>query len=129
MSENIFEKSIGSGPTFPIKLTEGKWEIEKGSIKLIEDNIISLLTYQIGFRIRQEVFGTRNYECLEEPNVDTTRLLIYRFTQEAIQAWEPRVLLMDAVITFDATTISIRLKYQVLTNQLVSELDFTYQKT
>ena len=112
MSENILEKSIGSGPTFPI-----------------QDNIISILVYQIGFRLRQEIFGTRNYECLEEPNINATRLLVYRFTKEAIEAWEPRVKLLETQIQFTPSEIQIRLRYQVLTNQMVGELDFSYQKS
>lgn len=127
MNENILEKSIGSGPLFPIELKGGAWLPEKGSIQLIEDNLISILTYQVGFRIRQEMFGTRNYECLEEPNVNTTRLLIYKFTQQAVAAYEPRVNLINTQIQFDSTSIRIHLKYQVLTNQLVSDLDFSYQ--
>lgn len=129
MSENILEKSIGSGPLFPIQLEKGSWKPAKGSLQLIEDNIISILVYQVGFKIRQEIFGTRNYECLEEPNINTTRLLIYRFTQEAIAAWEPRVKLLETQVSFTATQIFINLKYRVLTNQLIGELDFSYQKS
>lgn len=129
MSDSILEKSIGSGPLFPIQLTKGSWQPVKGSLQLIEDNIISILVYQIGFKIRQEIFGTRNYECLEEPNVNTTRLLVYRFTQEAIAAWEPRVRLLETNISFTPTQIHINLKYRVLTNQLIGELDFSYQKS
>lgn len=129
MSENILEKSIGSGPTFPIQLTSGSWKPKKGSLELIEDNIISILVYQIGFRLRQEIFGTRNYECLEEPNINATRLLVYRFTKEAIEAWEPRVRLLETKIQFTPSEIQIRLRYQVLTNRMVGELDFSYQKS
>lgn len=129
MMENLYEKSIGSGPTFPIQLKNGSWLPVKGSLDLIEDNIISILTYQLGFRIRQEIFGTRNYECLEEPNINTTRLLIYRFTIEAIEAWEPRVKLIETKVFFDTTSININLKYKVLTNQSIGELDFSYQKS
>ena len=88
MSENILEKSIGSGPTFPIQLTSGSWKPK-----------------------------------------NATRLLVYRFTKEAIEAWEPRVRLLETQIQFTPSEIQIRLRYQVLTNQMVGELDFSYQKS
>lgn len=124
----LFEKSIGSGPLFPIQLQKGSWNPVKGSLELIENNIISILVFQVGQRIRQEIFGNRNYECLEEPNTNTTRLLVYRFTKNAIAAWEPRIELMENKVSFTSSEILIHIKYRILTNQLVGELDFSYQK-
>ena len=80
--------TIGSGGYFPIELTQAQdnkgnnlfidtnnglkpkigWYPIKGTTNLIKQNIISLLIYHIGQRFRQEEFGTRIYECLEEPN-------------------------------------------------------------
>lgn len=123
----LLEKSIGSGPLYPIIIESGSWKTTKGSLELISNNITSILVFQVGTKLRQEVFGTRNYECLEEPNVNTTRLLVYRFTKDAIAAWEPRIRLDDVKVHFTPTSIEIKLRYMVLTSKLVSELDFSYQ--
>lgn len=124
---NIFEKTIGNGALFPIQLNNGSWEISRGDIELINNNITSILVYQFGTRIRQEIFGNRNWECIEEPNVELTRLLVYKFTINAIQAWEPRVKLSSVDVTINKTSIDVKLRYIVNTTKLVGELDFSYQ--
>lgn len=126
---NILEKSVGSGPLFPIELdNNGGWGIVKGDLSLIENNLISILVFQVGWKLRQEIFGTRVYETLEEPNVPTLRLLVYRFVKDAIASWEPRIVLRENIITFTKTSVDIHIKYEVNTSNLVGELDFSYQK-
>ena len=69
MSENILEKSIGSGPTFPIQLTSGSWKPKKGSLELIEDNI----------KLKQEIRNLRSkFDVIREsssPEVTNSDLL------------------------------------------------------
>lgn len=103
--------SIGNGAGFPIKLTtvmkDGKpemvtlpdgtmvpkvtWAISKGTTDLIKQNITSILVYQIGYRIRQEYFGCRLWEAIEEPNTNFLQSQITQFITSSISNWEPRV--------------------------------------
>lgn len=124
----ILEKSIGSGPLFPIILENGSWNPVVGDPRLITDNLRSILLYQVGFRIRQEIFGTRLVECLEEPNTNLTRLLVYRFVKESIQAWEPRIILKTIDVKSTVEKIDVNITYQIVKTQLVQELDFSFQK-
>ena len=92
--------TIGSGAYFPIKLeqalgSDGKpesvqlpdgrvvpkigWYILRGDVALIKQNLTAILTYQIGQRFRQEDFGSRTWECLEEPNTSALNLMIKNF--------------------------------------------------
>lgn len=94
--------SIGSGAYFPIKLeqavgSDGKlesvqlpdgrvvpkigWYILRGDVALIKQNLTAILTYQIGQRFRQEDFGSRTWECLEEPNTSALNLMIKKFRE------------------------------------------------
>ena len=125
---NILERTVGSGALFPINLDNGSWNITKGSTKLIEDSITHIMQYQIGDKLRGEIFGTRVYECLEEPNVNLIRLLAYRFIKDAIRSWEPRVKLEDVFITFYKEFVDIKIIYSINNTQIVTELDFTYKK-
>lgn len=140
--------SIGSGAYFPIKLeqavgSDGKlesvqlpdgrvvpkigWYILRGDVALIKQNLTAILTYQIGQRFRQEDFGSRTWECLEEPNVSALNLMIKNFVKDGIAAWEPRIKALK-VLALKPTKESIRLLiyFRVQNSQRVEELNFQY---
>lgn len=140
--------SIGSGAYFPIKLeqavgSDGKlesvqlldgrvvpkigWYILRGDVALIKQNLTAILTYQIGQRFRQEDFGSRTWECLEEPNTSALNLMIKNFVKDGIAAWEPRIKALK-VLALKPTKESIRLLiyFRVQNSQRVEELNFQY---
>lgn len=140
--------TIGSGAYFPIRISQaigkdGKpetvqlpdgrivpktgWYRLEGDINLIKQNLTAILTYQIGQRFRQEYFGSRTWECLEEPNTSALNLLIRNFVEEGISTWEPRISALK-VLTIKPTKESIRLMiyFRVQDSQKVEELNFQY---
>lgn len=140
--------TIGSGAYFPIKLEQsvgkdGKpesvqlpdgrvvpkigWYILRGDVALIKQNLTAILTYQIGQRFRQEDFGSRTWECLEEPNTSALNLMIRNFVKDGIAAWEPRIKALK-VLALKPTKESIRLLiyFRVQNSQRVEELNFQY---
>lgn len=115
---NIYEKVIGRGPLFPIQLTtndQGKvgWYPVNGDPNLIKENISSLLYYMIGQRIRQENFGTRLWECIEEPNVQALSFLIKDFLTSALTTWEDRIILQDIQTARVDSKINILVTYVI----------------
>lgn len=140
--------TIGSGAYFPIKLEQsvgkdGKpesvqlpdgrvvpkigWYILRGDVALIKQNFTAILTYQIGQRFRQEDFGSRTWECLEEPNTSALNLMIRNFVKDGIAAWEPRITALK-VLALKPTKESIRLLiyFKVQDSQRIEELNFQY---
>ena len=140
--------TIGSGAYFPIKLEQsvgkdGKpesvqlpdgrvvpkigWYILRGDVALIKQNLTAILTYQIGQRFRQEDFGSRTWECLEEPNTSALNLMIRNFVKDGIAAWEPRITALK-VLALKPTNESIRLRiyFKVQDSQRIEELNFQY---
>ena len=140
--------TIGSGAYFPIKLEQsvgkdGKpesvqlpdgrvvpkigWYILRGDVALIKQNLTAILTYQIGQRFRQEDFGSRTWECLEEPNTSALNLMIRNFVKDGIAAWEPRITALK-VLALKPTKESIRLiiYFKVQDSQRIEELNFQY---
>lgn len=140
--------TIGSGAYFPIKLeqalgSDGKpesvqlpdgrvvpkigWYILQGDVALIKQNLTAILTYQIGQRFRQEDFGSRTWECLEEPNTSALNLMIRNFVKDGIAAWEPRITALK-VLALKPTKESIRLLiyFKVQDSQRIEELNFQY---
>lgn len=121
--------AIGSGAYFPIQLTQvdGKttWQPIKGDTRLINQNLLALLSTQIGERFRSEYFGTRVLECLEEPNTQALQFLVVRFIKESISTWEPRIEFLEAKVNRDKATLKIQIRYKVIMDQNVTELNFS----
>lgn len=115
---NIYKKLIGKGPLFPIQLTtneQGKvgWYPVDGDPELIKENITALLYYMIGQRIRQETFGTRLLECIEEPNVQALSFLIKDFLTTALTTWEGRIILQDIQTARAGSKLNILVTYAI----------------
>lgn len=138
--------TIGSGGYFPIELTQAQdsegnnmfidtsdglkpkvgWYPIKGTTNLIKQNIISLLIYHIGQRFRQEEFGTRIYECLEEPNTQVLEFLVKDFIRDSINYWEPRIEALAINTTREYDKILIHLRFRVKLSRAVDEIKFEY---
>lgn len=132
-TDNINEDLIGSGPLFPIQLTpnnNGKmgWHVVKGDVRLIDNNITALLNYEIGQRLRQEDFGTRLWECIEEPNTQAQAFLVKEFIMEALKTFEDRIKFQSSEVFREGSTLTIVLHYLIKatgTNRS-STISYTY---
>lgn len=127
--------TIGNGAYFPITLTKSldsageevnTWAITKGEQKLVKQNLSSILVHQIGERFRQENFGSRLWEFLEEPNTTMLQYLIRRYVIDSISAWEPRIKALSVSTTRSGTKVVINVKYQIELDTPVEELNFEY---
>lgn len=109
---------IGSGVLYPIQLTKNEygeqgWYPVNGDPKLIENNLCSLVNYEIGQRFRQEDFGTRLWECLEEPNTQALNFLVNYFLTQAINQWEGRITYKDSQISRNGSKLYIKFTYVI----------------
>ena len=128
---NINSKIIGRGVLFPIQLTtnengESGWYPVDGDRKLIVNNVNAILLYMLGERFRQEDFGSRLWECIEEPNTQAQAFLINTFLKEALSNWEDRISYDHAEVTREATKVHIKLFYRLLQLDQTSSLNITY---
>lgn len=95
---------IGVGALFPIQLSKNDagqqgWYPADGDPALIENNLRSLIEYTIGQRFRQEDFGTRLWECIEESNTQALTFMAREFLVEAIRKYESRIQLRRVTTT------------------------------
>lgn len=116
--ENILETLVGTGMTFPIEITEnsdGKkgWYPVKGNTKLIENNIEALFLHQLGFKFREEEFGTRIWECLEEQNTQAQTFIINQFMREAFEQWEDRIIYKGTRVLREGSKLHLVFTYQL----------------
>lgn len=131
MEDNLYEKIVGNGMTYPIVLGTNSdkktgWYPVLGSTKLITDNLNSLLQYIIGERFRQEDFGTRLWECIEEPNTQAQAFLINTFLKEAISLYEDRINYKEAIISRSGNKLHIEMHYILKQSNEEKSLSITY---
>lgn len=131
MEDNLYEKIIGNGMVYPIVLgtnSEHKtgWYPVIGNTKLISDNLNALLQYAIGERFRQEDFGTRLWECIEEPNTQAQAFLINTFLKEAISLYEDRINYKESIISRSGNKLHIEMHYILKQSNEEKSLNITY---
>ena len=110
--------AIGIGAIFPIELKENNqgqtgWYPVYGDSKLIEENIKALLLYEIGQRLRQEDFGTKLIEVLEEPNTSALSFLVREYIMQALAKYESRVVVTKISSTRLNQKLHILLEFRI----------------
>jgi len=128
---SLYADLIGSGALYPIQITENSsgltgWYPVNGDPKLIENNLLSLITYQIGQRFRQEEFGTRLEECLEEPNTQALSYLVDEFLKSAINEYETRIKYVSSEISRSGSKLNIEFTYKLKSNNSSRVAKITY---
>ena len=131
MEDNLYEKIVGNGMVYPIVLgtnSEHKtgWYPVIGDTKLISDNLNALLQYTIGERFRQEDFGTRLIEVLEEPNTSALSFLIREYIMQALNKYESRVLITKISSTRLNQKLHILLEFKIIELNLDSFIEAQY---
>lgn len=93
---------------------------------MIEENIKALLLYEIGQRLRQEDFGTRLIEVLEEPNTSALSFLIREYIMQALNKYESRVLITKISSTRLNQKLHILLEFKIIELNLDSFIEAQY---
>lgn len=128
-NQNI--EAIGIGAIFPIELKENSqgqtgWYPVYGDSKLIEENIKALLLYEIGQRLRQEDFGTKLIEVLEEPNTSALSFLVREYIMKALAKYESRVAVTKISSTRLNQKLHILLEFRIVELNQDSFLEAQY---
>ncbi|BAZ41859.1 GPW / gp25 family protein [Calothrix sp. NIES-4101] len=89
---------LGQGLAFPLDVTmQGKMQISPKN-QNIEESIGIILRTHLGERVYRPDFGSRLGELAFAPMNTQTLLLARLYTQEALEKWEPRIV-VDGVRT------------------------------
>lgn len=81
----------------------------------IEQSMRQILDTPRGTRFFLPRFGSRLHELIGEPNDFIAKDLAELFVKEAIEEWEPRVVLVDVIAVADSreTVLPIEIKYHM----------------
>lgn len=91
------------GMTFPQRINgKGFFEFTGDIETLVKCSIHQILGTKQGERVMEPEFGSRLLELLFEPIDEITIALARLYTIEAIEKWEPRVILNDVQIIVNA---------------------------
>jgi uncharacterized protein len=89
---------IGQGIAFPLHMNvQGQLQISNQHQNL-EESIRIILQTDLGERVYRPEFGSRLSELVFAPMNTQTLLLLRVYTQEALEKWEPRIVI-DAIRT------------------------------
>ena len=89
------EDYIGAGLGFPIQVNvQGGIQLSANTPN-IEESIIIILRTDLGERVYRPNFGSRLSELVFEPMNVQTLMLIRLYVEEALEMWEPRIILKE----------------------------------
>ena len=106
---------IGRGLAFPLRLTlQGGLQLSSDRTNL-EESIRLILKTNLGERVYRPNFGSRLSDLVFAPMNATTLRRVRLYVREAIERWEPRIIL-DSVLTepdLDLGRVNIIINYHV----------------
>lgn len=147
--------TVGTGAIFPIKLSTKKDSngndeyvdiVKNGKVQrvkkvgwypvtgteLVKNNVTSIFVYQIGERFRQENFGSRLWECIEEPNNDLLDYMAALFVKQSLVTWESRIRGLKVSCTRDGSKLFIKIVFSIgsaSTEETIVEYDHSTNST
>ena len=88
---------IGAGFAFPANVNvQGSIQLSANNQNL-EESIRIILGTKLGERVYRPNFGSRLSELVFEPLNSSTMALIRLYVEEALEMWEPRILLRQVI--------------------------------
>lgn len=108
------EDYIGAGVSFPMKTNvQGSFQLSS-HIASLEESIRIILGTNLGERVYRPNFGSRLSEVMFEPMNTQVLMLIRLYVKEAIEKWEPRLVLKEVITEPNPSTgsVSINIIYQ-----------------
>jgi len=108
------EDYIGAGFGFPLQVNvQGGIQLSTGTPNL-EESIVIILRTDLGERVYRPNFGSRLSELVFEPMNVQTLMLIRLYVEQALEMWEPRIILKEVLADPDPIRgrVDIEIVYQ-----------------
>lgn len=97
----------------PVMIPATGWNPIISDPKLIKENLTQILLTQVGSRLREEDFGSRLAESIEEPNDSVQAFTIRDFIKQAISKYEPRITAYKVILEHQREFLTISLYYKI----------------
>jgi phage baseplate assembly protein W len=97
IDDSLGSRFIGIGLSFPSTVSvQGGIQMSAGYQNL-EESIFIILGTKLGERVYRPNFGSRLSELVFEPLNSSTLALIRLYVEEALEIWEPRIILRQVI--------------------------------
>ena len=119
---------IGAGLAFPLRVNiQGGIQLSAAEPN-IEESIIIILRTNLNERVYRPDFGSLLSGLVFEPLSTQTLLLIRRYIEEALEIWEPRILLREVRADPDPIRgkVDIVIEYQPKNSQDIRSLVYPF---
>jgi len=105
---------LGRGLAFPLSVGV-RGLAESAGVARVEESIRLILGTQHGERLMRPDFGARLRSLIFAPNNATTASLASFYVSDALARWEPRVDVLDVLVTNDvvAGALVIEIRYRL----------------
>ena len=121
---------FGQGLAFPPRVgPDGRLAWSEGE-ENVRQSIRVLLLTEPGERLMREDYGCGLRQFLFEPNTAATRQMISERIGQAIEQWEPRVLLEDVEVEADSEderVVHVTILFRLVATQSVEQLGMSLQ--
>ncbi|MGD1852666.1 MAG: GPW/gp25 family protein [Leptolyngbyaceae cyanobacterium] len=106
---------LEEGWGFPMRITVQGGFQRSQEYRNLEESIVIILGTRLGERVYRPGFGSRLHELVFAPLNDETLLLAQIYAREALQQWEPRIIIESVTATplLDTASLSIAVHYRV----------------
>ncbi|MGC9526907.1 MAG: GPW/gp25 family protein [Limnospira sp.] len=88
---------LGQGFAFPLEINQqGNWALSAGD-RNVRESILLILMTDLGERLNRPDFGCRLSELSFAPINSETLMLMRIYVREALEQWEPRIIVDDVL--------------------------------
>jgi hypothetical protein len=110
----IDEEVLGRGLAFPLRVGVTGLAESTGVVR-VEESIRIILGTQYGERVMRPQFGANLKSLVFAPNNATTASLASYYVNDALARWEPRIDLVDVLVTNDLaeSMLVIEIRYRL----------------
>jgi phage baseplate assembly protein W len=117
------DEIVGRGLAYPLRLGVAGVAESAGAAK-VEESIRLVLGTRPGERVMRPDFGSQLHRLLFAPNTPATADLARYYVTESLTRWEPRIELLDVMVTADAArgALLIEIRYRLRATQGVHVL-------
>ncbi|MFG1817783.1 GPW/gp25 family protein [Kribbella sp. NPDC049174] len=108
------EEVLGRGLAFPLRIS-GTGLAESAGVARVEESIRIILGTQYGERVMRPEFGANLKSLVFAPNNATTASLAGYYVTDALARWEPRIDVLDVLVTndVDEARLVIEIQYRL----------------
>lgn len=120
---------VGQGITFPVNINpRGQFSVVTGTQNI--DQSIYVILYTVpGERVMRPEFGCRIHELIFAPANDETAATAERYVWEALERWEPRIILHRVAVRLgrvDVGELVIEIDYETKNHHDLRSLVYPY---